>query len=186
MESYQLIDQLSEHEPVNQVCRALGVKRSSYYDYRRNKSRKTPERARLKTKVNQAFRESRSSAGTRTIKGLLAEEGIHVGRYLIGRLMNEQGLICKQPGPHKYKQAKVERPDIPNHLDREFAVAKPDQVWCGDITYIWSGTGWVYLAVVIDLYARRVVGWALSEHVDSNLTPWVRAICPWFSSSKNS
>ena len=72
--------------------------------------------------------------------------------------MSELGLVCKQPGPHAYKRATVERLDIPNRLDREFDVAQPDQVWCGDITYIWTGQRWSYLAVVLDLYARRVVG----------------------------
>lgn len=92
-----------------------------------------------------------------------------MGRFKIRRLMQEQGLICKQPGSHAYKQAKAERPDIPNHLDREFTVAQPNEVWCGDITYIWSGQGWSYLAVVLDLYARRVVGWALSSKPDADL-----------------
>ncbi|GAB3097061.1 hypothetical protein GCM10027217_12800 [Pseudomaricurvus hydrocarbonicus] len=170
MESYQLIDQLSEQEPIDKVCRAFDVKRSSYYDYRRSKAQVNPCRTHLKNQVNQAFRESRSSAGTRTIKRLLADNGVHAGRFLIGCLMKELGLTCKQPGPHKYKQAAVERLDIPNHLNREFTVDSPDQVWCGDITYIWAGSRWVYLAVVIDLYARRVVGWALSDRADANLT----------------
>lgn len=170
MESYALIDRLSELEPIEKVCRAFGVKRSSYYDYRRSQGRCNPRREQLKVRVVKAFHESRSSAGARTIKHLLAEEGIEIGRYLISRLMSEQGLVCKQPGPHKYKPATVERLDIPNRLNRLFTVARPNQVWCGDITYIWSGSRWAYLAVVIDLYARRVIGWALSDKADANLT----------------
>jgi putative transposase len=170
MESYELIDQLSEQEAVETVCRAFEVKRSSYYDYRRRKGEVNPAREQLKVQVDSAFRESRSSAGTRTIKRLLAEDGVQAGRFVIGRLMSELGLICKQPGPHKYKQASVERPDIPNRLNREFTVSRPNEVWCGDITYIWAGSRWAYLAVVIDLYARRVVGWSLSDKADANLT----------------
>jgi putative transposase len=170
MESYQLIDQLSEQESIEKVCQAFGVTRSSYYSYRSGKKVINTVRERLKTKVNQVFRESRSAAGTRTIKRLLADDGVEVGRFLIGRLMREQRLHCKQPGPHKYKQATVEHLAVPNHLNREFSVECPDQVWCGDITYIWAGERWVYLAAVIDLYARRVVGWALSDKVDANLT----------------
>ncbi len=83
--------------------------------------------------------------------------------------MKEAHLISKQPGSHNYKQATVERPDIPNLLAREFTVDAPNQVWCGDITYIWAGQRWCYLAVVIDLYCRRVVGWAMSESPDSAL-----------------
>lgn len=170
MESYQLIDQLSEQEPVSLVCQILGIKRSSYYDYCKRKGSIDAERETLKARVDDAFRESRSSAGTRTIKTMLAEDGIILGRFLIGRLMSEMGLIFKQPGPHKYKQATVERPDIPNRLNREFTAEAPDQVWCGDITYIWAGSRWVYLAVVIDLYARRVVGWSLSDKAYASLT----------------
>ena len=152
----------------------LDVKRSSFYDYQARKDRVDTAREALKSHVDEAFRESRSSAGTRTIKAMLAEKGLHAGRFLVGRLMAELGLVCKQPGPHRYKQATVERPDIPNRLDRQFKVANPDQVWCGDITYIWAGSRWVYLAVVIDLYARRVVGWAISDKADANLT--IRAL----------
>ncbi len=83
--------------------------------------------------------------------------------------MRESGLVCKQPGPHKYKQATVERPDIPNRLNREFNVAAPNQVWCGDITYIWAQGCWYYLAVVLDLYRRRAIGWALSTRPNANL-----------------
>lgn len=169
MESYQLIDQLSELAPVEQVCRVFDVSRSCYYDYRSRKHRVNPERERLCSLVNQSFRESRSAAGSRTIRGMLAAQGIKVGRYLVRSLMRELGLICKQPGPHKYKQATVERLDIPNVLNREFNVDRPDQVWCGDITYIWAGSRWVYLAAVLDLYARRVVGWAISGKADANL-----------------
>ena len=93
---------------------------------------------------------------------MLNEQGIEIGRVKVRRLMAEMGLICKQPGPHAYKWATVERLDIPNVLDRQFDVDDTDQVWCGDIGYIWSGTHWLYLVVVQNLFARRIVGWALS------------------------
>lgn len=83
--------------------------------------------------------------------------------------MAEAGLASKQPGP-RYKKTGSERCITPNYLNREFNVRAPNQVWCGDVTYIWAGTGWIYLAVVLDLYARRVVGWALSQSPDSELT----------------
>jgi putative transposase len=160
---------LGEQESIELVCEAFEVSRSSYYEYRQRRHRVDVERLALKAQINRLFTKSRSSAGSRTIKGLLSEEGVVVGRFKVRRLMSELGLICKQPGPHAYKQATVERPDIPNHLDREFAVERPNQVWCGDITYIWSGQRWSYLAVVLDLYARRVVGWAMSSSPDADL-----------------
>src|SRR5690625_55395 len=100
---------------------------------------------------------------------MLNDEGVVIGRFKVRRLMSELGLICKQPGPHAYKQATVERPDIPNRLNRKFSASRPDQAWCGDITYIWTGQRWSYLAVVLDLYARRIVGWALSDRPDAEL-----------------
>ncbi len=83
--------------------------------------------------------------------------------------MREMELVSKQPGAHAYKLATDERPDIPNRLARQFNVENPNQVWCGDITYIWTGSGWSYLAVVLDLYRRRVVGWAMSSRPDTEL-----------------
>ncbi len=100
---------------------------------------------------------------------MLNDEGIEIGRFKVRRLMQELQLVCKQPGPHAYKNATVERPDIPNTLAREFDVERSNQVWCGDITFVWAGNRWTYLAVVLDLFSRRVVGWALSERADARL-----------------
>ncbi len=139
------------------VCEAFGVPRSCYYEYKSKQASIDAPRVQLRAKVNEIFKCSRSAAGSRTIVGLLNEQGITIGRFKVRSLMREAGLICKQPGPHKYKKATVERPDIPNELDRQFNVPRPNQVWCGDITYIWAGSRWCYLATVIDLYARRIV-----------------------------
>jgi putative transposase len=152
------------------VCEVFEINRSCYYAYRDRRNRIDVERITLRAKVNQAFKISRGSAGSRTIKIKLNEQGIEIGRFKVRRLMAEAGLISKQPGSHVYKQATVERPDIPNVLNRQFDVDHTNQVWCGDISYIWSGTHWSYLAVVLDLFARRVVGWALSSKPDTDLT----------------
>ncbi len=92
-----------------------------------------------------------------------------MGRFA-GRLMKELGLVsCQQPA-HRYKRGGREHVTIPNHLGRQFAVTEPNQVWCGDVTYIWTGKRWAYLAVVLDLFARKPVGWAMSFSPDSRLT----------------
>ena len=119
--------------------------------------------------MNAIFTQSRSSAGSRTIVDMLKAEGTEIGRFKVRSIMREAGLVSKQPGPHPYKRATVERVDIPNRLDREFDVSGPNQVWCGDITYIWAQGRWHYLAVVLDLYRRRVVGWSLSTQPKANL-----------------
>jgi len=74
------------------------------------------------------------------------EEGFEIGYFKVRSLMKELGLLIKQPGSHKYKKATVEHIDIPNELDREFKVSAPDSVWCGDITHVWAGNRWRYVA----------------------------------------
>jgi len=123
----------------------------------------------LRSKVNQLFNQSRGSAGSRSILGMLREDGVSIGRFRVRRLMRELGLVSKQPGSHAYKQATVERPDIPNRLNREFTTERPNQVWCGDITYIWAQGRWHYLAAVLDLYSRKIVGWSMQESMTSQL-----------------
>lgn len=100
---------------------------------------------------------------------MMQGDGEQIGRFKARGLMRELALVSKQPGSHAYKQATVERPDTPNILNREFDVPAPNQIWCGDITYIWAQGGWHYLAVVLDLYARRIVGWVLSNKPDAEL-----------------
>ncbi|WDM04089.1 IS3-like element IS222 family transposase [Pseudomonas aeruginosa] len=167
--SYALIDQLSEQESVEVVCSAFDVARSCYYVHRLRRRRVDARRVALRSQVNQLFSQSRGSAGSRSILGMLREEGVTIGRFRVRRLMRELGLVSKQPGSHAYKQAKVERPDIPNRLNREFATEHPNQVWCGDITYVWAQGRWHYLAAVLDLHTRRVIGWAFSAKPDAEL-----------------
>ncbi|WP_369353183.1 IS3 family transposase [Pseudomonas aeruginosa] len=167
--TYALIDQLSEQESVEVVCSAFDVARSCYYVHRLRRRRVDARRVALRSQVNQLFSQSRGSAGSRSILGMLREEGVTTGRFRVRRLMRELGLVSKQPGSHAYKQATVERPDIPNRLNREFATEHPNQVWCGDITYVWAQGRWHYLAAVLDLHTRRVIGWAFSAKPDAEL-----------------
>jgi putative transposase len=87
-----------------------------------------------------------------------------------GALKKELELVSCQLPSHRYRKANQEHIAVPNKLDREFSVSQPNQVWCGDVTYIWAGQRWAYLAVVIDLYARKPIGWAMSLSPDSVLT----------------
>ena len=97
-------------------------------------------------------------------------QGVAVGRFLAGRLMKEARLFSSQCRKHRYRKADGESAIAANELDRQFTVSRPNQVWCGDVTYIWAGNRWPYLAAVMDFYARRIVGWALSNRPDSQLT----------------
>ncbi|WP_152690388.1 IS3 family transposase [Pseudomonas fluorescens] len=167
--AHALIDQLSAQEPVDWLCVVFDITRSCYYAYRLRRRTPDAERLRLRSRVNELFTQSRSAAGSRSIVLMMKENGEQIGRFKVRGLMRELALVSKQPGSHAYKQATVERPDIPNILNREFEVPAPNHVWCGDITYIWAQGKWHYLAVVLDLYARRIVGWALSSKPDSDL-----------------
>ena len=119
--------------------------------------------------MNRLFTLSRNAAGSRTLVDMLRKLGHQVGRFKVRRLMKEALLISKQPGAHSYKHVTVERPDISNYQNREFDVDAPNQIWCGDITYIWAGQRWCYLAAVIDPYRRRVVEWAMSDKPGATL-----------------
>lgn len=164
-----MIDQLRAEEPVDLLCSVFEVPRSCYYAHCRKRQSPDVKRLLLRSRVNELFTQSRSAAGSRSIMFMMREDGIEIGRYKVRKLMSEMKLISKQPGSHAYKKATVERPDIPNVLDREFTVSAPNEVWCGDITYVWAQGRWHYVAAVIDLFARRVVGWAFSSKPDADL-----------------
>lgn len=155
---------------MEELCAVLELPRSSYYAAQKRAGRVDAERARLRARVVELHAASRGSAGSRTLSAALRSEGESVGRDKARRLMREAGLVSRQRRPHRYRVADEEARVAPNHLNREFEVAEPNRVWCGDVTYIWCGTFWLYLAVVLDLHTRRVVGWAMSRSPDSELT----------------
>ena len=160
--TYALIDQLREHEAVDLVCSVLDISSPSYYDHRHRSAKVDTERLELRSEVNRLFHKSRSSAGSR-----LRELGYDIGRFKVMRLMEEAGLICKQPGSHAYKTATVEHPDIPNRLNREFDASAPNQAWCGDITYVWAGVippvvaGAIWLPLLICIHVVSLAGLSL-------------------------
>ena len=152
------------------LCEVLSVSPSSFYYFRANQKRIDPERVELRAKVTKIHADSRDAAGSRTISGALSLQGEKVGRYKVARLMEEAKIVSKQPSKkHKYRDSAAELPTIKNKLNREFVVCQINQVWCGDITFIWAGNKWVYLAVIIDLFSRRVVGWAMSNNPNTAL-----------------
>jgi len=120
--------------------------------------------------VQSIFTESNSSAGARTIADITVARGEGISRYRVTKIMKKLNLKSCQVPKHAYKRGGKERLDIPNHLQRQFLVNKPNAFWCGDVTYVWTGNRWAYLAVVMDLYARKIIGWAMSYSPDSNLT----------------
>ena len=143
----------------------------STYKYRRAAARKIdPERVRLNALVKSAHKLSNGSAGSRSIADIVTGFGVPLSRYRARGIMKRLGLVSTQLPTHRYKKASKAHCAIANKLARRFTPSAPNQVWCGDVTYIWTGKRWSYLAVVLDLYARKIVGWALSNSPDSQLT----------------
>jgi transposase InsO family protein len=158
--------------PVAVMCEALEVSRSGYYD-----SIKTPtidpvtDELELLTRIKAIHAETRQCYGNRRMAKALQDEGYQVGRHKVRRLMKEAGVSVRRRTPRK-PQTTDSRHGYgvaPNVLAHEFDVAQPNAAWAGDITYLWTQEGWLYLAVLLDLYSRKVVGWSLSSHIDSEL-----------------
>ncbi|EIZ1613468.1 IS3 family transposase [Escherichia coli] len=168
-ERFTIAARLSDSHTVVSLCSALEIHRSSYRYWRKRRDTVNPARVRLCSEIRRAWNQSRGSAGARTLAEMLTQNGVPMSRYRAGRLMKYLNLSSCQPGKHQYKNARQEHTSLPNLLERQFAVPEPDRVWCGDITYLWAGNRWCYLAVVMDLFSRRVIGWSLSAHADTAL-----------------
>ena len=153
------------------MCGFLRVSRSSYYTWLDpSKTTKEEEDAELTEDIKQIFKESRHLYGTRRIRNKLRQLGKFVGRRRIARLMKSAHLYCKTKRKFKVTtNSKHNHPVSPNLLQRQFNVSRPNQYWVGDITYIPTDKGWLYLATVIDLYSRQVVGWSMSNRMQVKL-----------------
>ena len=148
----------------------LGVNRSSFYAWRQRQGMVNPVRERLREAIVHFHKASRGAAGARMLASDLQNEGHQVGRYMARSLMRETGIVSCQRRPHKYKSPGAEALVAPHLLKRKFDVEAPNTVWCGDVTYIKAGTRWLYFAAVLDLFARRIVGWSFSMTPDAALT----------------
>ena len=154
------------------LCRVMKVFRSGYYEYlhRHNRGSSDPEREALKARVKEIFKEHRSKYGSRRIVKQLKEEGYDVGRYKVRRIMKELGLKAKISRRFKITtDSRHSFPVAPNLLNRDFDVPAPNKVWTADITYIWTFEGWLYLAIVMDLFSRQIVGWAMDKRMKKQL-----------------
>ena len=164
-----MIAELRESFPTAIVCRVFDVKRSSFYEWIQRQVNLRARREELKLKVVELHSESREAMGSRMISKGLKSQNVTVGRSLVRALMREANIVSKQRQPHPFRSKGVEAFVAPNLLKRNFKPAAINQVWCGDVTSLMVGKRWVHLAIVIDLFARRVIGWAFSLINDANL-----------------
>jgi putative transposase len=153
------------------MCSALGVSRSGFHAWcKRPASPRRRGDAQLAVQVTAVHRRSRGRYGSPRIHAELRAQGVRVGRKRVERLMRANGLAARPKRRfRRTTDSRHARPIAPNIVDRNFEVAAPNRLWATDVTAVWTLEGWVYLAVMLDLFSRRVVGWALSSTNDTAL-----------------
>lgn len=178
---YAFIEHHQATFTVTRMCDMMEVSCSAFYDWlKRPESAHSSEDRRLSEKVKKSHQKSRETYGARRIVKDLVEDDEVISRERVGRLMKEQDL--KSKSKRKFKattNSKHNHPVAPNLLDRKFQVEQPDTVYVGDITYILTDEGWLYLAVLIDLYSRAVVGWAMSDRITAELANDALVMAVW-------
>jgi len=169
---YQFIAEHERAYAVKRMCQVLGVQRSGYYAWKeRPVSAREQANAELLVKVRQAFHHSRCTYGSLRIRHYWQRLGYHFSRQRIARLMRTAHLVPVRAAKW-HPRTTQQRPGArtaPNLLNQNFQAAQPNEKWVGDVTYIDTTEGWLYLAALLDLYSRRVVGWAMGEVNDANL-----------------
>jgi putative transposase len=168
---FALIDAAKAAFPVHRLCRVLGVSQSSYFTRKdRPPCRRQREDMVLLAHVRSAVTLSNGTYGGPRMMRELQDGGLAVGRRRTARLMRENGLKARQKRRFRRTTGSHHAgPLVPNLLDQDFAATRPDEKWGSDISYIWTREGWLYLAVVIDLFARRVIGWATGDRLHRDL-----------------
>jgi putative transposase len=153
---------------VAKACRVLHVSRAGYYQHLAQAQEITDLDTRVRLRA--AFTASGKSYGSRRLACVLQNQGLEIGRYKVRTLMRKEGI--KPVWKRKFLHTTDSRHDLPvadNLLDRQFNPSRPNQAWTSDITYIRTQSGWLYLAAVMDLYSRRIVGWAMAPHMRTEL-----------------
>jgi putative transposase len=157
--------------PLAAMCKLLGVSRQGYYAYaRRPASGRVREEAELCAAVREVFKESGETYGSPRVLRELRNRGFVTGKRRVERAMRGMGLTPPRPRRHRATTKRnPAHPVAPNELNRDFTAKRPNERWVTDITYIWTDEGWAYLAVILDLFSRAVVGWALDATLATSL-----------------
>jgi transposase InsO family protein len=169
---YQFIDRHRDEFSISRMCRVLAVARSGYYAWRdRPISAREMANQALLPQIKAVHQQSRRTYGSPRVHHALQEKGIVCGRHRIARLMRREGVRAKQAKPFKVVTTNSDHsyPLAPNRLNQDFTAERCNQKWLADITYVPTAEGWLYLAVVLDLYSRRVVGWAMRDSLERYL-----------------
>jgi len=168
---YRAIQEQDRRYPIRLMCRTLAVSAAGYYAWRsRPESTRSVNTRTLLSAIRVIHQESRETYGSPSIWDALIKQGHCVGEHRVARLMRGEGIRAKTV--KKWRATTQSNPRLPvaeNTLNRQFTVAHPNQVWAGDLTYVWTTEGWLYLAVILDLYSRLVVGWAMGHRLTVEL-----------------
>jgi len=165
--------------PVTCLCRVMEVSRNGFYEYLKRPAKNIVVDP-IKIRIRRIFKEHKGKYGSRRITKQLQTEGPHIGRYKVRRLMKEIGLYVKPTKRYKVTtDSRHTYPVAPNILNRAFNVSVPDKVWTADITYIWTLEGWVYLAIIMDLCSRQIVGWSMDKRMKKELALDALAMAYW-------
>jgi putative transposase len=168
---FRLIDVAKEDFPVQRLCKVLDVSPSGYFAWRsRPASPRQREDLVLLAHIGSSFALSRGTYGSPRMTRELQDKGFNVGRRRTARLMRENGLKAQQK--RRFRRTTDSHhafPIAPNLINQDFSAERPNQKWAADISYLWTAEGWLYLAVILDLFSRRVVGWALSDRLHKEL-----------------
>jgi len=169
--------------PIRLLCQTLEVAPSGYYDWcqrQRQPAPRTQENQRLQDQIRHLHQASRKTYGAPRIQAQLRQDGWRCGRNRIARLMRQQALCGRSQRRYRVvtTDSRHDHPIAPNHLAQAAVPTGPNQTWVADITYLATTEGWLYLAAVLDLYSRRIVGWAVSERIDTALVlaAWNNAV----------
>ncbi len=168
---YQFIEQHKQEFPVVVMCKVLGVSESGFYAWRKRPAcQRRREDAQLTQEIGQVFRMHRGRYGSPRIHRELRDQGRSCSRKRVARLMREAELYAKRKRLHVMTTRRdATHPVAPHVLERDFTATEPNKKWVTDITYIPTAAGWLYLAVILDLYSRMVVGWSMSSCCDEEL-----------------
>lgn len=165
---------MKDDYPVRTLCKSLEVSTSGFYDWQQRSSSPGPRATQnqaLTRQIHKIHARSRQTYGSPRILMELRKEGWHHGRNRVARLMRQQGLCGRQKRRYRPQttDSNHDQPIAPNRLALAPAPTEPDQLWVADITYVQTAEGWLYLAAILDLFSRKIVGWAMSEHIDTAL-----------------
>jgi len=157
--------------PISALCRLVGVTRQGYYAWaNRSPSKRVLADQELCNRVKELFDESEARYGSPRMLRALRASGLVAGKRRVERAMRSQGLTPPTRRRHKVTtQANLAHPVVPNELARDFRATRPDERWVTDITYVWTEEGWSYCAIILDLFSRAVVGWAVESSLSTTL-----------------